>query len=82
MVRSPIMLALIPTEKEAGDLHGWRDGWMPEKTLHEVLGLLMFTCDRNDQQIAYSVYLYTSKLESWGEKGSERREHADAKSFL
>lgn len=79
MDRSPIMLALIPTEKEAGDLHGWRGG-LARKSLHEVLGLLTSMYDRHDLQIPYSVYFYT--LESWGGKGSERRQRADEKNFL
>lgn len=75
------MPALLPTEKEAEDLHGWRDG-LARKSLHEVLDMLTSMYDRHDLQIAYSVYFYMSKLESCGEKGSESRERADAKSFL
>lgn len=75
------MLPLIPTEKETEDPHSWRDG-LARKSLCEVLGLLTSMYNRHDLQIAYSVYFYTSKLETWREKGSKRREPADEKSFL
>lgn len=71
MDSSPIMLALIPTEKEeVGDLHVSmaREMDLPEKNLHEVLDLLTCKYNRNDWRMGYSVCFYTSELENWGNR--------------
>jgi len=65
MDRSPIALALIPIEKGAGDLHGWKEGFAG-KRLHEVLGLTTSTYNGHDLQRAYSVYFHTSVRELGG----------------
>lgn len=65
MDRSPIMLALILTEKGWRfhqmmkgfyDFHVWRDG-LVRKSLSEVLVILTSTYHRRDLQMPHNVYL-------------------------